>query len=243
MKRFCAHRGVSALMPENTLPSFAAALALGADEIEFDVWETKDGKMIVSHDRQVDRISNGKGAVRDFTLEELKALSVGGEKGWELSYCTPEEVFEQLANRIVFNIHFKECGADGWMVKAVAELVKRYDAYGSVYFAASPDELAWIKSLAPEIQRTAIQLPHDKIDIFEMAETYDCNRVQLILGMFDRETVEKLHEMGIICNLFWADTEEDYTKYFDMGIDTLLTNRMDLAAKYKKSNQWLAFCE
>ena len=46
-KRFCAHRGVSALMPENTLPAFGAALALGADEIEFDIRLTKDGKLVV----------------------------------------------------------------------------------------------------------------------------------------------------------------------------------------------------
>ena len=45
MKKFCAHRGLSKLMPENTLPAFAAALALGADEIEFDIRLTKVSKM------------------------------------------------------------------------------------------------------------------------------------------------------------------------------------------------------
>ena len=57
MKKFCAHRGLSKLMPENTLPAFAAALSLGADEIEFDIRLTKDQKLIVSHDGTLDRKS------------------------------------------------------------------------------------------------------------------------------------------------------------------------------------------
>ena len=76
-KKFCAHRGLSALMPENTLPAFAAACALGAHEIEFDVRLTKDNRLIVSHDALLDRISNGSGQVCDFTLQELKKLNIG----------------------------------------------------------------------------------------------------------------------------------------------------------------------
>lgn len=80
-KSFCAHRGVSALMPENTLPAFAAALALGADEIEFDVRMTKDGQMVVSHDGTLERISDGTGNVADHTLAELLELNIGGKHG------------------------------------------------------------------------------------------------------------------------------------------------------------------
>lgn len=81
-KKFCAHRGVSALMPENTLPAFAAELVLGADEIEFDVRLTRDLKLIVSHDETLERISDGKGTLSDFTLGELRKLNIGTKKGW-----------------------------------------------------------------------------------------------------------------------------------------------------------------
>ena len=50
MRKFCAHRGLPVGFPENTIPSFAAAIALGADEIEFDVRITKDCELAVSHD-------------------------------------------------------------------------------------------------------------------------------------------------------------------------------------------------
>jgi glycerophosphoryl diester phosphodiesterase len=52
--------------------------------------------------------------------------------------------------------------------------------------------------------------------------------------MFDEALIEKMHAAGINCNLYYADTPEDYDKYFSMGIDTLLTNRMDLANKWRK---------
>ena len=233
-KKFCAHRGLSALMPENTLPAFAAALALGADEIEFDVRLTKDNELIVSHDNTLDRISDGVGKLNEFTLAELKALNIGVKRGWVVPFCTAEEVFAQFANKLVFNIHLKEHGEDGYLIRELCRLADKYFARDSIYFAGSPAELAWMQKIAPDIPRTAIQLPKDQIGIFEMATAYACTRVQFWLGMFDEALIEKLHDAGILCNLFYADTPEDYQKYFEMGIDTLLTNRMDLAAAYRR---------
>lgn len=232
-QKFCAHRGVSALMPENTLPAFAASLALGADEIEFDVRLTKDQKMVVSHDDSLHRISDGVGQLNTFTLEELKQLNIGVEHGWKVPFCTPEEVFAQLANKITFNIHLKESGDEGSLIKELLMLTDKYQAYDSVYFAGSERELAWMEKAAPQIRRVAIQLPDDETGIYEMAKKYHCSGVQFWLGMFDEELINKLHEENIFCNLFYADTAEDYEKYYAMGIDTLLTNRMDLAAHYR----------
>lgn len=239
MKKFCAHRGLSKLMPENTLPAFAAAYALGADEIEFDIRLTKDLKLIVSHDKTLDRISDGEGELWRYTLEELKKLNVGGRHGWVVHFCTAEEVFEHFANKMTFNIHLKVHGENGYLLHELMKLVEKYDAYKSVYFAGSPSELEWMEKIAPEIPRVAIQLPNDETSIFEMAKTYNCSGVQFWLGMFDEELINKLHDNGIFCNLFYADDEESYKKYFDMGVDTLLTNRMDLAAEFKKTY----FCE
>ena len=234
MKKFCAHRGLSALMPENTLPAFAAALSLGADEIEFDVRLTKDKKLVVSHDGVLDRISDSTGNLSDFTLDELKKVNIGVKHGWEISFATPREVFEQFANKIVFNIHLKEHGENGALISELAELAHEFNAVNSIYFAGSAPELEWMEKVAPEISRTAIQLPEDTEDIYSVAKKYNCNKVQFWLGMFDKDLIDKMHNDNILCNLFYADTKEDMKKYFDMGIDTLLTNRMDLAAKKEK---------
>ncbi len=241
--KFCAHRGVSALIPENTLPAFAAALSLGADEIELDVRLTKDGRLIVCHDPTLERISDGRGDLGDYTLEELRGLNVGVKHGWQVGFCTPEEAFEQLANRLTFNIHLKQHGEDGFIIRELVRLTEKYKAVDSVYFAGSPKELEWMRRLAPDIKRFAIQLPEDTVDIFTMAKQYDCSGVQLWLGMFDSELLGRLHAEGLTCNLFYADTEDDFKKYFGMGIDTLLTNRMDLAAIYKRKHEKLDGCE
>ena len=58
--KLCAHRGLSHACPENTLPAFGAAIALGVDEIEFDLWLSADGVPVVCHDPRVDRTTDGE---------------------------------------------------------------------------------------------------------------------------------------------------------------------------------------
>lgn len=72
-----AHRGLSGACPGNTLPAFAAAIALGADEIEFDLWASRDDELVVCHDDTVDRTSNGHGAIRDLAWADIRALDAG----------------------------------------------------------------------------------------------------------------------------------------------------------------------
>ncbi len=79
MLQIYAHRGSSGTHPENTLPAFAEAVRVGADGIELDVHLSKDGYLIVMHDEEVDRTTNGKGLIREKTLEELKKLNAGGQ--------------------------------------------------------------------------------------------------------------------------------------------------------------------
>ena len=69
-----AHRGASGYAPENTLDAFQKAVEMGADGIELDVQMTKDGELVVIHDETIDRVSNGKGWVKDYTYEELKKV-------------------------------------------------------------------------------------------------------------------------------------------------------------------------
>lgn len=75
MTKIFAHRGASGYAPENTLEAFALAMEQGADGIELDVQLTKDEKVVVVHDETIDRVSNGKGFVKDYTLAELKKFS------------------------------------------------------------------------------------------------------------------------------------------------------------------------
>ena len=72
-----AHRGEHLSHPENTLPAFQGAIDAGADFLELDMRTTSDGKLVLMHDRTVDRTTDGKGAVREMTLEQVRALDAG----------------------------------------------------------------------------------------------------------------------------------------------------------------------
>ena len=72
-----AHRGASAYTPENTFAAFDKALALGVDNVEFDVHFSADGHIVVIHDDTLDRTTNGSGPVTDQTLDRLRSLDAG----------------------------------------------------------------------------------------------------------------------------------------------------------------------
>ena len=105
-----AHRGDVNTAPENTLPAYENALTAGADGIELDVRLTQDGKLVVFHDRRLDRTSNGKGLVVNQTLEEIRQLDDGswysdaykGERP-----PTLDEVFELLPPDFLVNVEME----------------------------------------------------------------------------------------------------------------------------------------
>ena len=90
-----AHRGgIVPGYPENTLPAFRRAVSLGVDAIEIDLRGTRDGEIVIMHDETINRTTNGKGKVTDYTLEELKKLDAGGGE----KIPTYGEVLEVVAN-------------------------------------------------------------------------------------------------------------------------------------------------
>ena len=74
MSKVFAHRGWSGKYPENTMLAFEKAIELGVDGIELDVHMSGDHQLVIIHDETVDRTCNGKGFVKDMTVEQLKAL-------------------------------------------------------------------------------------------------------------------------------------------------------------------------
>ena len=108
--RIWAHRGASGYAPENTLEAFKLAIDEKADGIELDVQLTKDKELVVIHDEKIDRTSNGKGYVKDYTLDELKKFNFnyGNEKYEEVKIPTLKEVYELLKpTNLIINVEIK----------------------------------------------------------------------------------------------------------------------------------------
>ncbi|MCS7464812.1 glycerophosphodiester phosphodiesterase [Paenibacillus doosanensis] len=101
-----AHRGYPKKYPENTLVSFQAALDLSFSHLELDVNLTKDGVPVVIHDPTVNRTTNGKGRVVDYTWEELQRLRTGGEQSIPLL----KDVLALAKGRAKVDIELKQSG-------------------------------------------------------------------------------------------------------------------------------------
>lgn len=132
-----AHRGDRRHYPENTMAAFRAAVKIGCDAIETDVRMTKDGHLVLIHDRDVDRTTNGHGKVDDMTLDELRELDAGSWKSPVFTgekIPTVEEFLDLIApTGMLVNWELKEYPADFGMQRAfatvdkLATLIDRYD--------------------------------------------------------------------------------------------------------------------
>ena len=150
-----AHRGASGYMPENTNESFEKAVELGADGMELDIQLSKDGKIMVCHDYRIDRTSDGKGFLKDFTYEELRRFNFSN--GREGFYRIPllEEVLELVkANAVILNIELKsdaKFSYEGMEDKVVAMVKDMKVEDKIVYSSFNHYSVKRMQALAPEL--------------------------------------------------------------------------------------------
>ena len=230
--RICAHRGFPPIAPENSLPSFGAAVALGADEIEFDLWDTKDGEIISLHDKNLDRVSTGTGNVWEYTYDELLNFDFAVKRGEALTglkIVRFEEILQNFSKAVIMNIHVKiwDNHRPDPMYGKIAGLIRKYGAEKHCYVMShSDDALREFHEVAPEISR-CVGFDGNKDDFLSMprrALALGAEKVQLYKPNFDKSTVDFAHENGILCNVFYADDPAEALAYHQMGIDCILTN-------------------
>ena len=230
--RICAHRGFKTIAPENSLPAFGAAIALGADEIEFDVRFTSDAVPISIHDPVLERVSNGVGRVEEKTYEELLKLDFGAKNAEPfrgLKILKVEEILAKFPRQTVLNIHIKsEIGKPypEENIQKIADLLEKYDCTAYAYFMGEPEVLEAALKVAPHIHRcmSAGSCDETKYAIVERAIKWKCHKVQFYKPCITQEMVDKAHANNLICNVFWSDDPVEAENYLKMGMDTILTN-------------------
>jgi glycerophosphoryl diester phosphodiesterase len=151
-----AHRGASALAPENTLASFKRALEDGAEAIELDVKLTSDGKVIVLHDQTVDRTTNGHGDVRTMSLADVQLLDAGSSFSPEFAgepIPTLDEVFSAVGKKLFINVEITNYATrtDALPLR-VAELVRSHGLEDWVMFSSfNALNLIRLRGMLPQI--------------------------------------------------------------------------------------------
>jgi len=235
------HRGDRTNFPENTMPAFRAAVELGLDAIETDVRRTKDGHLVLIHDRDVVRTTDGEGFVDEMTLAQIKALDAGSWKG-EAFRGTPvptaEEFLELVApTNIIVNWELKEWPMDHGerrpfeTVDLLVELIERYGmAHRSIMNSFSERVLEYVADKWPG--RFMIhgypfyKNPKDfaarpLVDFMDWAVIWN-KSPEMPAGY--REDYEYAEKNGCRTCILVPDTEEMYQKTIDMGCNMITSD-------------------
>lgn len=218
-----AHRGASEYLPENTLLSFYTGVYMGANGIETDVQKTKDGTLILFHDQTVDRVTDGKGNVSDYTFDELREFNVI-KNGFVDKIITLEEFLERFYFRdITFAIELK--GAD--VEKETADLLRKYNLKSkTVVTSFKLDYLKNFRSYAPEFQ---IGLLAQKVDDEILTELKAINAEELCpeACIITKDLVESWHKDGFRVRAWGVVNEELMHHAYECGADGMTVNFPD----------------
>jgi glycerophosphoryl diester phosphodiesterase len=220
-----AHRGGSALAPENTVAAFDNGLALGADGLELDVHLSRDGVVVVHHDRLLDRTTPLRGPVAERTAEELRRADVP----------TLGEVLARYRNaRVIVEMKVNQPA----LAAATVDVVRRAGAVDRVCLgsfglrvlrAARAIEPAIATSGAREevrwaLYRSWVRWPVSRIGYRGYQVPELAGRTRVVSPRF----VEYAHDAGLGVQVWTVDTQDDARRLLGWGVDALITDRPDL---------------
>lgn len=238
MVQIFAHRGFSGYYPENTMLAFQkVAEETVADGIELDIQLTKDGEIVIMHDEMLDRTTNGSGWLKDHTLEELKMLSVGvNVKGFFPRQTIPtlREYFTWLkTTKLITNIELKTSyfEYEGIEEKLIA-MVKEFGLEDQIWYSSfNHYTVARIKKLMPEA-KCGLLTDTWLMNIGEYAASQGAASVNARTYFCAKEGVAAdLHAHNISLQAWTPNDAEMMQELVDAGVDVLITNYPDIAAK------------
>ena len=229
-----AHRGYSAIAPENTLAAFSKALEQNPDYIECDVRRTKDGHIIISHDASVDRCTNGTGKVSEMTLDELRSLDAGSWFGPEFArekLPTLAEYLDLLKGRGRPQIELKELGLEDDVIAMVQEREMCDDTMIiSFHYAAGlrvPEldrrlGFGALKGLGhPASEEEAVRLADEAAAV--NANVFAVNYHDVTPAL-----VRATHAANMKMAVWTIDDPDDMRKWAEMGVDVITSNDIKL---------------
>ncbi|MFE3325957.1 glycerophosphodiester phosphodiesterase [Streptomyces sp. NPDC059176] len=192
------HRGVMGVEPENTLRSFVRAQRCGMDAIELDLHLSKDGALVVMHDADVDRTTDGSGPIAEKTLAELRELDAGeGER---------IPVFEEVLDAVdaPLQAEIKDVAA----ARVLADVMLKRELVDRVEVTSFQDAaVAEIVALVPGV-RTALIASRWGSDVVERAQAVGAAALALNIRRLTLETVEHAHGEGLKVIGWVVNTQE-----------------------------------
>lgn len=230
------HRGAMGYAPENTMASFELGWELGSDMLELDVHLSRDNELIVMHDGDVSRTTDGEGRVRDMTLDEIKKLDAGVNHDARFKgQLVPalQEVLSWAKGRIPLVIEIK---GDPHPAPGLEEvLVANIEQY------QMSDEVMIISFHHPVVKKvkeinaglaTGVLYTGRLADPVGAAKAANADSLRPHWAYWTRSEVEEVHAAGLIAHAWNADTEERMEYLVGLGVDSIGSNCPDLLRKY-----------
>ena len=251
-----AHRGASAYAPENTIPAFMLAARMGAQAIELDVHLTRDRQLVVCHDADVSRTTNGSGAIHDLDLATLQMLDAGlhfsGEtndtplRGQGLSIPTLAEVFGAIPNSLLVNVEMKATlsrPSNPALRRLVVQTISGWlgnhadQNYHERILLSSFD---W--SLIDAVRADGLAIPtaylvSPQADLRgALAATVERGHAAIhphesLITEQSRSVLEEAHRRGLSVNVWTVDDADRMRELLALGVDGIVTNRPDHLAE------------
>lgn len=242
MTKIFAHRGASAYAPENTVEAFALAMEQGADGIELDVQMTKDGQVVVIHDEIIDRVSDGTGAVRDYTLEELKKFHFSNHmENYENAVIpTLKEVLDLIkSSSMLLNIELKT--GIYWypnLEEKTMELVKEAGMEDRVIYS-SFNHYSIKKILELDSHAECAFLYSDVIlNVDKYAKNAGvCGLHPAVYHLKMAEFLKEYQESGLKVRVWTVNKKEDMEKFIKADLEAVITNYPDKALEIRNALQ------
>jgi len=223
------HRGMPTSCPENTIVSQVVARRAGTMWIEDDTQPSKDGVPFVLHDATVDRTTNGKGAIRNLTYNELKALDAGSWFHPIFTGTRLPTLAEQLEDLQVNggNLLLEIKGSHSYSeVKDIIDLIRKYNMSKHVLVQSfDRPSLEYSFQIAPD-------LPIGLLCNVEDDPVSTCKKMNLAAynpdysSLMKRpEVVKQLHDIGVTIFVWTPDAPSDWAALKKLGVDGIITNK------------------
>ncbi|HVB83046.1 MAG TPA: glycerophosphodiester phosphodiesterase family protein [Candidatus Binataceae bacterium] len=219
-----AHRGASALYPENTLRAFIAAAALGADMCEFDVRTTRDGEVVVIHDATVNRTTDGRGRVAAMSAAAIGRLDAGVRFGAEFRGAripTLAEVAVALGERRCgMDVELKARGLE----RRVCEVLRGCGAMESAIVSSFDWEQLKIVAAQEPGLRLALLGEKAPAALLEAALAMDVFAIAPRFDIADAALCTAAHRRGLAVYVWTVDDEPTMRRLLAAGVDGIMTN-------------------
>jgi glycerophosphoryl diester phosphodiesterase len=223
-----AHRGGRRWAPENTLVAFQKSIELGCDGIELDVQRCASGELVVIHDHELSRTTNGVGLVKDATLPELKRLSAGAWYDKEFAterIPTLEEVLSLVSGKLLINIEIKNAPVSYDDIEDdLISVLEGYEFRERLIISSFDHQFMLRLHKLNSGLKLAVLADAILIDLKEYAAKFAATYWHPCYGSLTAAAIKDAHAAGLEVNAWTINEQRDWVDSAKNGLDGIVTD-------------------